>query len=100
MRVKELKKNDKVYFKSKTGEGSIVEVKSKGHYFMPAKANMRLKGRAQPLINNEVFTYVSHEILSVKANERVIKLSLIRDFDGTKFMISESELFRNFGSYL
>ena len=53
---KELKKNDKVYFKSKTGEGSIVEVKSKGHYFMPAKANMRLKGRAQPLINNEVFT--------------------------------------------
>ena len=91
----ELKKGDLVFFKENHGQGSVVKIKSKGLYFMPAKFGMRISGEKSPIAKFEKFVFNDY-VVQKKTNKRIIKCNLTRISDGTQFAISENELYNYF----
>lgn len=92
----EVRTGDRVYFNGKNGEGSVVNTKNHGNYFMPARIGMRIKGTKKPIAKNEAFTFSSSEVQRVVKRERIVKINLIRAFDGEEFSISEFQFMQFF----
>jgi hypothetical protein len=91
----ELKKGDIVYFKENHGHGSVVKIKNKGFYFMPAKLGMRISGEKNPIARFERFVFNDY-VVQKQNNKRIIKCYLTRLHNGTQFAISENELYSYF----
>ena len=97
MMRKEVKTSDIIFFNSKTGTGSVVEVPGKDKYFMPAKKMLRLPGEKSPIVNGESFVFLGYEVLKAKKNHRIIKVQLSRLHDRSIFFIEEHFLRQYFG---
>jgi len=93
----EIRVNDRIFFKEKSGSGSIVKTERHGHYFMPAKIGMRLKGHKKPITKYEMFILNDIQVQEVLNKNRTIKCLLTRASDGIQFAISEDSLMRYFG---
>lgn len=92
----EVRNGDSVYFKGKTGTGSVVKTKSHGRYFMPAKVGMRIKGEIKPIIKDERFVYSGSKVQSYEGTDRVVKCLITRVSDNTIVAISEKQFMRYF----
>lgn len=92
----EVRNGDRVYFGGKNGEGSVVNTENHGNYFMPARIGMRIKGIKKPIGNNEAFIFSNSEVQKVDKSERIVKIKLIRTFDGEEFFISETQFMQFF----
>lgn len=93
----EVRINDRILFKAKTGSGSVVKTESHGYYFMPAKIGMRLKGIKKPIERNEIFILNNVQVQEASGTDRIVKCQLTRINDGIQFSISEDSLIRYFG---
>tara|TARA_Y100000992_G_C21062561_1_gene394856 strand:- start:123 stop:443 length:321 start_codon:yes stop_codon:yes gene_type:complete len=91
----ELKISDILYFKESHGKGSIVKVKNRGCYFVPAKFGMQIKGEKKPIAKFEKFVFNNYVVQKHDRN-RIIKCFLTRLEDGVDFAISENELYNYF----
>tara|TARA_Y100000589_G_scaffold312055_1_gene331975 strand:- start:941 stop:1261 length:321 start_codon:yes stop_codon:yes gene_type:complete len=91
----EVKTSDILLFKENHGKGSIVKVKNRGYYFMPAKFGMRIKGEKKPIAKFERFVFNGYVVQKFD-KDRIIKCYLTRLEDGTNFAISETELYNYF----
>jgi hypothetical protein len=93
----EIRVNDRIFFKGKSGTGSVVKTERHGYYFMPAKIGMRLKGVKKPISKYEMFILNDIQVQEILMNDRTVKCLLTRASDGTQFAISEDSLMRYFG---
>lgn len=93
--VREVSKSDIVFFKSKTGTGSVVKHKSNKSYFMPALKGLRVDGEVKPIAFGESFLFIGYRILETSPGHRVIKIELTRKHDSTIFSLEE-HFFRNY----
>lgn len=91
----EIKKGDKIVFNSGHGKGSVVKVKNKGHYFMPAKVGMRLSGDKSPIARYEEFVVTDLDWFKFK-NKYVHNCYLTRCHDNVLFIVSYDHLQRYF----
>lgn len=91
----EVKKGDRIIFKSGNGKGSVVKVKNKGFYFMPAKIGMRLNGVKSPIGNSELFVITDFVVLKYEG-EYLVNCHLTRCKDSTQFIVNERNLQRYF----
>ena len=98
MRIKwiEVKNGDAVYFKEKTGSGSVVKTKNHGRYFMPAKIGMRIKGEINPIEKHERFIFQNSKVQMVDGSSRIVKCFLVRVSDNSNLAISEQQLMQYF----
>tara|TARA_B000000557_G_C20677509_1_gene401656 strand:- start:260 stop:592 length:333 start_codon:yes stop_codon:yes gene_type:complete len=87
----EVRYGDYVYFKGKTGTGSVVKTESRGRFFMPAKIGMRIKGEKFPILKNERFILTNSKVLHAEGTDRIIKCFLTRCSDNTTMIISERQ---------
>ena len=92
----EVRNGDRVYFKGKNGEGSVVKTERHGNYFMAARIGMRIKGIIKPISKNESFIMTNSVVQKADKNSRISKITLIRTFDGEEFSISESQFMQFF----
>ena len=92
----EVRTGDRIYFSGKSGEGSVVKTENHGNYFMPARIGMRIKGAKKPIAKNETFIFSKSEVQKVDKCERIVKINLIRTFDGEEFSISETQFMQFF----
>ena len=93
--VREVSKSDIVFFKSKTGTGSVVKCANNKRYFMPALKGLRIEGDVKPIAYGESFLFVGYRILEYNPGHRVIKIELTRKHDSTIFSLEE-HFFRNY----
>lgn len=92
----EIKNGDALYFKGKTGSGSVVKTENHGRYFMPAKIGMRIKGEIKPIEEHERFILQSSKVQMVDGPSRIIKCFLVRISDNTVVAISEQQMMQYF----
>ena len=92
----EIRKGDVIVFNSKTGNGSFVNIKNKGAYFMPAKKETRLDGQKMPIKRNEPFIFLGSEVLEAKGSTRTLKIVLTRLKTNQTCYISEYYLHKYF----
>ena len=90
----EVRKGDRIVFKEKNGKGSVVKVKNKGFYFMPAKIGMRLNGAKSPIGKSELFIVNDFVVIKYEG-EYLVNCHLTRCKDSTQFIVNE----RNFQKY-
>lgn len=91
----ELKKGDRIVFRAKNGKGSVVKVKNKGHYFMPAKLGMRLRGEKSPIGKFENFV-VSDLAYKEFEGKYIMYACLSRCSDSIQFIVNYPDLQRYF----
>jgi uncharacterized protein YehS (DUF1456 family) len=87
----EVRKGDYVYFKFKSGKGSVVKTDYHGNFFMPAKIGMRIKGEKYPILEDEAFIMNNSKVQKVEKSERIVKIFLTRISDGVEFAVSETQ---------
>lgn len=92
----EVRNGDSVYFKGKTGTGSVVKTKNHGRYFMPAKLGMRIKGEINPIIKNERFIFSGSKVQFVEGSDRIVKCFITRVTDNSIVAISEKQFMQYF----
>lgn len=97
MASKEISKSEIIFFKEKSGTGSVVEIQGKGNYFMPALKGLRLEGNVKPIVYGEAFLYLGHTIVEKGPGYRTIKIDLSRKYDSSIFSIEEHFLKKYFG---
>lgn len=95
---KELKTNDFVYFKNKSGSASTIKLNNNLIYFVPSKHGMQvLEGTRKPIVKHERFTVADIIILKKDIGEkRIVRINLIRHADSTIVRISEKEFIKYF----
>jgi len=97
MQSKEVSKSNTVFFKQKSGKGSVVITDSSKAYFMPALDKTRLEGEKMPIAYGESFSYVGHTVLNAGPGYRQIRIELIRTIDSQLFYLEEHFFRKYFG---
>lgn len=94
---REVSKSDIVFFKNKSGTGSVVKNKNNKFYFMPALKDLRIEGDIKPIAYGESFLFIGYRVLNSGPGHRTIKIELKRNHDSTIFSLEEHFFKKYFG---
>lgn len=91
----EAKKGDKIVFSAASGRGSVVSIRNKGFYFMPAKTGMKLNGIKKPIGKFEMFIITDIQVKKFEKHH-IVNCHLTRFKDNTSFIVCNKSLQRYF----